>query len=200
MVKWAQNFEEPVLLDTWEIIWVRNVKFTQAQNLREKFYKMFYRWHLDPQKMSRMYPDLQPKCWRCGCLDATYYHIWWLCKNIKVFWIKIWWNIQRIFRRRIKFTPQLFLLGIVSDCDSKEIILMLNLITAARLLVGQCWKKESLPTLQEWFFKVSYLAEMAKISAFLKDQLQEKYLLVWKRWIDFIQYKLDIKKYYLVFE
>ncbi|KAK9401681.1 hypothetical protein NXF25_010037, partial [Crotalus adamanteus] len=115
IVKWAQNFDEPVLLETWEIIWVRNVKFTQAQNLRENFYKMFYRWYLDPQKLSRMYSNLQPKCWRCGCLDATYYHIWWSCKSIKVFWIKIWWNIQKNFNRRIKFTPQLFLLGIIVD-------------------------------------------------------------------------------------
>ncbi|KAK9411116.1 hypothetical protein NXF25_002291 [Crotalus adamanteus] len=150
--------------------------------------------------MSRMYSNLQPKCWRCGCLDATYYHIWWSCKSIKVFWIKIWWNIQKIFNRRIKFTPQLFLLGIIVDCDDKEIILMLNLITAARLLIGQYWKKEFLPTLEEWFFKVSYLSEMAKILAYLKDQSQEKYLLVWKRWINFIQYKYDIKRYYLAFE
>ncbi|XP_039196507.1 cytochrome P450 2K6-like isoform X2 [Crotalus tigris] len=37
--------------------------------------------------MSIMYPNLQPKCWRCGYLDATYYHIWWTSNFIPKPWL-----------------------------------------------------------------------------------------------------------------
>ena len=200
MIKWAQNFEESIMLNTWETIWVRNVKFTQAQNLRENFYKMFYRWHLDPKKLACMYSDLQPKCWRCDCMNATYFHVWWTCTKVKAFWIKIWWNTQNILKKKLKFIPQLFLLGIITDCTLTETKLILNLITAARLLVAQYWKKEELPTIQEWIMKLMNLAEMAKISAYLKDHSNERYKLDWKRWIDYIQNKYHSKRFQIAYE
>ncbi|XP_039178565.1 interferon-inducible GTPase 5-like isoform X2 [Crotalus tigris] len=45
--------------------------------------------------------------------------------------------------------------------------------------------------IDESIFKVAYLAEMAKISAFLKQQTQEKFFAVWDKWIKFIQFRLD---------
>ncbi|XP_060542666.1 uncharacterized protein LOC117676053 [Pantherophis guttatus] len=136
---------------------------------------------------------------RCDCLDATYYHVWWTCKKVKAFWIKIWWVMQNVLKKKDQFSPQLFLLGIVKGFTSGETKLILYMITAARLLIGKYWKNEALPTIEEWTLKMASFAEMAKISAYLKDCLQETYEWKWKKWIDYVQNKYQTRKYQIVF-
>lgn len=49
---------------------------------KENIYKMFQRWHMKPDKLTKMYPGVSNKCWKCKKHLANDYHIWCLCDSL----------------------------------------------------------------------------------------------------------------------
>uniref|UniRef100_A0A2D4G001 Uncharacterized protein n=1 Tax=Micrurus corallinus TaxID=54390 RepID=A0A2D4G001_MICCO len=58
MIQWAKNFGYNRMLERWENMWTKSLKFTLNYNVKEKFYKMMYRWYLTPDKLSEMYKSI----------------------------------------------------------------------------------------------------------------------------------------------
>lgn len=55
MIQWAKNFRYNTEMSEWDKIWTANIKITKATNMKKNLYKMFYRWYLPPEKLSKMY-------------------------------------------------------------------------------------------------------------------------------------------------
>ena len=71
------------------IIWQNNIKLTKSVNFKENIYKMFYRWHTTPEKLSKIYTDVSNVCWKCEAHVGSYYHMWWTCRVTKQYWIGV---------------------------------------------------------------------------------------------------------------
>ena len=64
--------------------------------------------------------------------------------------------------------------------------LMLYMITAARILYAQYWKKEHIPTIEEWMFKLLKLAQMAKLTILMKDKNISRFKELWQPLLDYL--------------
>ena len=65
-------------------IWKINIKITNSVNFKENIYKMFYRWYMTPDKMSKMYKVTLNICWKCKLQEGSLYHMWWTCTEAKI--------------------------------------------------------------------------------------------------------------------
>ena len=85
-------------------------------------------------------------------------------------------DLQKILKKNIEKKPDFFLLGILED-DQEEKYgnLLLYMITAARMVYAQYWKKENTRTKEEWMMKLMELAQMAKLTILLKDKNISKF-------------------------
>lgn len=115
-----------------------------------------------------MYSQVTPKCWKCQCTRADYYHMWWGCPNISDFW-KIGLILSSILGVAVPIEPRLMLLldfeHFQLDCYRR---LLANLFTAVSLLIASVWKLEMAPSMKVWITKISYMCLMGKLSALAK--------------------------------
>lgn len=77
MVQWTRNVGRDIHMENWEQLWKMNSKLTKVVSLNENMYKKFYRWHIAPDKLAKMYPGANNKCWKCKDSVGTFYHMWW---------------------------------------------------------------------------------------------------------------------------
>lgn len=55
--------------------------------------------------------------------------------------------------------------------------------TAARTLLGQKWKQQELPTLEDWQVKMMEYGEMAKLTGKIRNQCDELFRKDWNKFI-----------------
>lgn len=160
-------------MDKWEKLWKVNLNFTACTGLKENYYKMIYRWYLTPKKLALMYKGIPNKCWKCKQEIGSFIHMWWNCKEAKRFWEMIYNELKRIFKLNFPKNPETFLLGIEYNVLPKNFwSLFMYLTTAARLVYAQQWKNVNVPNKDDWLNKVLELAEMAKLTALIRDQYE----------------------------
>uniref|UniRef100_A0A2D4HSL7 Uncharacterized protein n=1 Tax=Micrurus lemniscatus lemniscatus TaxID=129467 RepID=A0A2D4HSL7_MICLE len=75
MIAWAKILGHNIDLADWEKMWNKNYTLTRSAGYKENMYKMFYRWHLPPMRLSKMYPNFNPTCWKCRQNQGTFYHM-----------------------------------------------------------------------------------------------------------------------------
>uniref|UniRef100_A0A2H6N391 Reverse transcriptase zinc-binding domain-containing protein n=1 Tax=Micrurus carvalhoi TaxID=3147026 RepID=A0A2H6N391_9SAUR len=89
LLAWNKIFGYNIELEDWEEIWQKNLSITKSVSYKENLYKMMYRWHLAPARLAKIYPTVNPKCWKCNEKHGTFYHQWWTCPEVKNFWIRM---------------------------------------------------------------------------------------------------------------
>lgn len=70
--------------------WQKAFKYTYAashcSNHWETYQKTLHRWYLTPYRLSKIYTNSPPTCWRnCGSI-GTIAHLLWFCKSLSSFW------------------------------------------------------------------------------------------------------------------
>ena len=147
-----------------------------------------YRWHITPVKLAKMYKS-DNKCWKCKESVGTFYHMWWECKKVRMYWDMIYHELRKMLRYNFVKKPEAFLLGIVgTDIEKKDIRLFQYATAAARILLAQKWKQEELPTKEEWTVKLTEYAEMDKLTGRIREQRDQKFI---KDWLKFTNYLKD---------
>uniref|UniRef100_A0A2D4PHI0 Reverse transcriptase zinc-binding domain-containing protein n=1 Tax=Micrurus surinamensis TaxID=129470 RepID=A0A2D4PHI0_MICSU len=130
-----------------------------------------------------MGPNINPKCWKCKKVDGTFYHMWWLCLEIRTYWIQIRNCLQEIIGYQIELRLETFLLGIIKDKLPKEVkYLLLHITTAARIAFVQVWKTPNTPNEELIIHKITESAEMNMLTLRLKEKDDSKFFLIWNNW------------------
>lgn len=123
-------------------------------------------------------------------MKANFRHIWWDCYVIKPFWKLIGQEVEMIMGQRIPFTLGTYLLHNFSDTDitTSMKLLLLNLCTAATLLITYRWKSAEVLKKHQWLGKIRYILLMCKLTAIVKYKLGNDSVKFKNQWVLFRQY------------
>ena len=72
------------------------------------------------------------------------------------------------------------------DSGKKYGNLLLYMITVARILYTQFWKKENIPTTEEWVIKLLDLAQIAKLTILMKDKNILRFKEIWQPLLNYL--------------
>uniref|UniRef100_A0A670I9Y7 Reverse transcriptase domain-containing protein n=1 Tax=Podarcis muralis TaxID=64176 RepID=A0A670I9Y7_PODMU len=187
MIRWAKDVGHSIQYEDWERLWRDGLNFTACTAIKENVMKMFYRWHLTPMKLSKMY-KVDNKCWRCKDAEGSFYHMWWECGRVKQFWEKVYTELKKILKYTFIKKPEIFLLGILrQEIKKEDCRLVYYAVTAARVLIAQRWKQQETPTVEEWRSKLSEYAELDKLTGkirYIKDQV---FIKDWGKYVDYLE-------------
>lgn len=76
--------------------------------MRENRYKVLHRGYLTPFQLLKMYPNGNRACWKCGCQNASFMHMWWECKKVKRFGQTVQMEMEESLQVTVPFTLQIF--------------------------------------------------------------------------------------------
>uniref|UniRef100_A0A670JFQ6 Reverse transcriptase domain-containing protein n=1 Tax=Podarcis muralis TaxID=64176 RepID=A0A670JFQ6_PODMU len=188
MIKWAQDIGHNILFADWEKMWTTGMKFTACNALRENIMKMIYRWYMTPVKLAKIYHLPDNKCWKCKEIEGTFFHLWWTCPKIKVFWEMIYNELKKVLRYTFPKKPEAFLLGIVGQLvPKKDRTFFMYATTAARILIAKYWKMQELPTVEEWQLKVIDYMGLAEMTSRIRDQGSDTAQEDWKKFKEYLK-------------
>lgn len=75
MIRWAEDFKENILYESWERLWRKTLKITTCISLKENTIKMIYRWYMTPDRIARMgHNNVTNKCLKCNTERGTFFH------------------------------------------------------------------------------------------------------------------------------
>uniref|UniRef100_R4G9D8 Reverse transcriptase domain-containing protein n=1 Tax=Anolis carolinensis TaxID=28377 RepID=R4G9D8_ANOCA len=169
-IKWAKDIGQNININQWEEIWNKKLKFTTSIEIRENWYKMFFRWYYTPAKLAKFNKNSSNKCWKCNKEIGTFFHQWWKCKKVKEYWNNIHKATQKFLKVNFPMIPGMYLLGITNVKLNKNQDKMFFLIgTAARLVLAKVWKQKNIPTIEDWIIKLFDLIQMDSLTQKLND-------------------------------
>uniref|UniRef100_G1KWC4 Reverse transcriptase domain-containing protein n=1 Tax=Anolis carolinensis TaxID=28377 RepID=G1KWC4_ANOCA len=171
MIKWAKEVGRSINMSEWERIWNTNIKYTYAVELKENWYKIFYRWYLTPVKLSNMTKGKgDGKCWKCGKHIGDFIHMWWNCKRVRSFWQTIHKEMEKIIGEKFDLRPEYFLLGITDfPMDQNTEKLFTFMVTAARINLAKLWKTKEIPSKENWLLKLMDIKNMDLLTQYIKQ-------------------------------
>lgn len=187
MIKWAIDFGYNIEFEKWLKLWNRDIKFTACTSLRENVWKMLYRWYLTPAKLAKIYRSENKTCWKCGEVEGDLYHMWWQCNKVKVFWEAIYNELKKVFKYTFPKRPEAFLLGIMGkEIKNEDKKIFLYATTAARIMLAQNWKIETIPNISDWQVKMINYAELDRLTGRIRDQDDQKFQKNWSKFWKYI--------------
>uniref|UniRef100_A0A803T714 Reverse transcriptase domain-containing protein n=1 Tax=Anolis carolinensis TaxID=28377 RepID=A0A803T714_ANOCA len=189
MTKWAREIGHTIMLSEWENIWKKNQKLIYATELRENWFKVFYRWYLTPARLAKFNKDKRDgKCWKCQKYNGDFMHMWWGCKRIKKFWQEIKKEMEKILQIKFNIKPEYFLLGMVDfQMDFNTEKLFTYMITAARICIAKLWKTQETPTFEIWMKKLIDIKNMDLLTQKVSQSISPGH---WTDWNKLRQYLL----------
>lgn len=139
---WAQDCQSCVHPETWTSIRASSLASAKSQVVRLQHLKVVTRWCITLVISSYCLKGGSTACWKgCGGV-GSFFHCWWECPKIQVFWRLICHQISKIMSLQFPCTPELILLdlwnGIQITGYSRELISLLLL--AANCLWVKLWK------------------------------------------------------------
>lgn len=144
--RWDRDMETSISDKQWQFAFKTIQTASHCTTHWETSLKVIHRWQYTPSRLSKMFPNTSPLCWReCGH-KGHLLHMFWECPNVTSFW-------NNIFKLLGEIT------GVLTPPDPKLAILLIGLegfpysvrhvvthiLLVARSLILSNWK--SAPTL-----------------------------------------------------
>lgn len=187
--------QDPPYLGKWERD--LNITFTEDQKIRILFFahksslcskyqevtfKILTRWYRTPSVLASIFPGHSPLCWRCSTQTGTLIHVFWECPALDPFWRQVLEIIHRLTGVSLRNNPAAVLLNL-TPMSSKRYrkSLLKHLLNAARACIPSMWKQQSIPTMTQWFSRVSDIQQMESLTAAIGDK-EEEHSTRWTRW------------------
>lgn len=142
---------------------------SRSINIQMAAYKVYYRWHLTPHKLHKIYSSVSDLCWKeCGC-QGTYVHCLWSCPRLQPFWEQVLHYVFIITEIKVPNSPATLFLNIwEADKPSPLTLdLIVLLLSAATSLIMLHWKTTRIPSIKEWFGRIWDLFLQDKVSVVL---------------------------------
>ncbi len=160
-------------------------------------FKVVHRIYWSRVQLSRIFPDLDPTCPRCGVEPASLLHSFWVCSKLLRFWEIIFKSFSEIFTTTIDPNPLTALFGVLPENVKLTVLEMDNIALCtllARRLILINRNLPSPPTYRQWVFDLLFALKLEKI----KFGVRLKPYLFIKSWGPFLEQVLN-KRFCVLF-
>lgn len=152
-------------------------------------FRVLHRLHLSKVKLSKMYPNIDPLCDRCGVFPASLGHMFWLCPKLSNFWNSIFKTLSDILGHMIEPGPVLAVFGVPGEDSplrglNSTVARFITLL--ARRLILLNWKQTQPPTHTALVKDVMQHLKLEKLRFTLRGSI-EKFHKTWQPFIDYVE-------------
>uniref|UniRef100_A0A8D0E9M4 Uncharacterized protein n=1 Tax=Salvator merianae TaxID=96440 RepID=A0A8D0E9M4_SALMN len=96
--------------ETWHEIINLKQKWQRSTQMKQSYTKPIYRWYRTPYDIARVIKSQHTTSWR-GCQSyPTYFHMWWECEEVDMFWKMIHQELRKVFKTTIPLDPHAYIL------------------------------------------------------------------------------------------
>lgn len=114
LTRWEADLSVSILLRDWRAAVCTTFAASKCASYHETFYKVIDRWYFTPLRLSKIYPDTDPKFWRKCRETGSLSHILWYCRYVQQFWSQVFTLLSELTHQHMKPTPEraLFHIGV----------------------------------------------------------------------------------------
>lgn len=146
-IVWQKDLECTFDDDQWGIICKSVFTSFSCNKIIEQNYKCMHRIYYTPLRLSKMYPNVSPKCHRCESCIGSIMHIFWKCQKLEYFWKEVHdWTVKAL-ETSLDFTPVLYLFG--TEFDKTYDPVFVQRISVISYIAKKCvllnWKQHESP-------------------------------------------------------
>ncbi len=184
---WEEDLSITLENETWNAVLKRIHSSSVSSRHKLIQFKVVHRIHWSRVQLSRIFPDSDPTCPRCGVEPASLLHSFWACSKLLRFWERIFKSFSEIFTTTIDPNPLTALFGVLPENVKLTVLEMDNIALCtllARRLILINWKLPSPPTYRQWVFDLLFALKLEKI----KFGVRLKPYLFIKSWGPFLEH------------
>ncbi len=162
----VERHATPLTCSAWDAVLKRIHSSSVSSRHRLIQCKVLHHIHWSRTQLSRIFPDLDPTCPRCGVEPASLLHFFWTCSKLLRFWERIFKSFSEIFTTAIEPNPLTALFGVLPENVKLTVLEMDNIAFCtllARRLILIIWKLPSPPTYRQWVFDLCFALKLEKI-------------------------------------
>lgn len=152
-------------------------------------FKVVHRLHYSNDRLSKLYPNVEPNCPRCHYSPVSLGHMFWSCPSLYDFWSSIFQSLSVISGETLQPDPLIAIFGVARD-ELKLSHLHKNAIAYASLharrLILLNWKAKNPPSYVHWIREVMLGLALEKIR-YTVHGLEGKYDRTWSQFITHIK-------------
>lgn len=184
---WAEDLEIEITEEQWEaaLQQIHGSSVCARHGLIQ--FKVIHRLHWSKQKLSKIFPNVDPSCDRCGRAPASLAHMFWSCTKLISYWRSIFRTLSRILQRPIDLDPRIAVLGIIKSetvTNRADQTMILFVCLLARRLILLNWKQKAAPTYKNLMRDIMKHLDLEKIRFSLKNK-EEKFSEIWQPFINY---------------
>uniref|UniRef100_A0A8C7ZH32 Reverse transcriptase domain-containing protein n=1 Tax=Oryzias sinensis TaxID=183150 RepID=A0A8C7ZH32_9TELE len=148
-------------------------------------FKIIHRLHWTRLRLSKIFPDVDPLCIRCGQAPASLSHMFWGCSRLSNFWSDISLTLSKILNQTVKLDPLIGILGITDPQTfkkkSERSLIKFTCLVARRIILLN-WKQIQPPTHIQWIRDILCFLNLEKIRYTLQGR-EDQFFNVWSTFI-----------------
>lgn len=169
----------------WFQAFSRSSKDILNMALIEANIKVFTKWYYVPARLSRIFPDSSPLCYRgCGHI-GTMHHIWWTCPRIRSYWNKFLHILRRVSGIEVPQDPTYILLNCkIHNTPKNTQQLIFIMCLGAKVTLAKAWKTPSV-SISATKRKISWITSQEQIVAKLRDTVP-RFEGIWEPWARYV--------------
>lgn len=109
---WEEDLNEQITDDMWNKVLRKVHESSICAKHAFVQCKIVHRAHLTKARLSKMFPDVDPACDRCGLTPATHAHMMWSCPNLRSYWGEIFDSLTKIAGKQIMPAASIAVFGV----------------------------------------------------------------------------------------
>lgn len=147
--------------------------------IHELNYKFINRVYLTPLRLKKIYKNSSDLCFNCKKCKGTFLHCFWYCDKIISFWKKVHHFLQRLFKLKLCFSLEFYLLygGVENALDFHTKHLFLILVYLAKKCILLLWSSPQVPSFKMWLSQACTLLPLEKLTYDIHQKSDDFWLL-----------------------
>lgn len=184
---WEKELGFNLTDEWWKEALIRVNSTSSCARLSLTQFKVLHKIHFTKNRLSRLYPDTNDICDRCGLSPADHVHMFFSCPKLVNYWSCFYKSLNKALNIMLEPCPLISIFGVPRTPTSltkinSDVIAFASLIARRRILLH--WKSPNAPPATSWLSDLMSFLSLEKIKYSLRGSATNFY----RRWQPLISY------------